>query len=95
MHRIVGDWCSHDSSLVKISFVEINNDLVNIEGIKHGVGNYMFQLTGDSISVNGTAANWPPYDCTLSLINSRELEISFYQRFHTATKVIYKRCEHQ
>ena len=89
---IIGDWYAVDSSESKISFIKINNYFVDINGIKHGVGNYSFKVLGDSISVNGTAVNWPPYDCTLKLINSNHLELEFYQFHYTeTTKVIYRR----
>jgi hypothetical protein len=89
---IVGNWYAIDSSAFKISFKKINNSFVDIEGIKHGVGNYSFIVDGDSISVNGTAANWPPYNCTIRLINSKQLEIEFYQFFSKeTTKTIYRR----
>jgi hypothetical protein len=90
--EIIGNWYAVDSFGSKISFVNINNYFVDIEGIKHGVGNYSFRIYGDSISVNGTAANWPPYDCTLRLLNNKNLEIEFYQFLSTeTTKIIYRR----
>lgn len=90
--EIIGDWYTVDSPLYKISFVKNNNYFVDINGINHGAGNYIFRVLGDSISVNGTAANWPPYDCTLRLLNKNFLEIEFYQYFSTrTTKVRYKR----
>lgn len=89
---ITGDWFTADSSAFKISFVRINHYLVDINGINHGVGNYSFRVFGDSMSVNGTAPNWPPFDCTLRLLNNKHLEIEFYQFFSTeSTKVIYRR----
>ena len=90
--EILGDWYTADSSAYKISFINISNYSVDIKGINHGVGNYSFRVYGDSISVNGTAPNWPPYDCTLRLVNNKHLEIVFYQFFSTEpTKVIYRR----
>ena len=89
---IIGNWYNVDSSASKISFIKINNYFVDIDGIKHGVGNYSFKVYGDSISVNGTAVNWPPYDCTLRLLNSKDLEIEFYKFSSTkTTKIIYRR----
>jgi hypothetical protein len=90
--EIIGDWYTADSSANKISFININNYSVDINGINHGVGNYSFSVSGDSISVNGTAPNWPPYDCTLRLLNNRLLEIEFFRFFSTeSTKLIYRR----
>jgi hypothetical protein len=89
---IIGNWYTVDSPVSKISFININNYFVDIDGIKHGVGNYSFRIYGDSISVTGTAANWPPYDCKLRLLNNKHLEIEFYQFLSTmTTKIIYKR----
>jgi hypothetical protein len=83
VNDIIGDWYRADSTLSKISFNNINDVFVEIEGINHGVGNYSFWIEQDSISVRGSAPNWPPYDCTLKLINAQYLEIEFYQ-FHSA-----------
>jgi hypothetical protein len=89
---ILGNWYALDSPASKISFININNFFVDIDGIKHGVGNYSFRIYGDSISVNGTAANWPPYDCTLKLLKGNFLEIEFYQFLSEgSTKMIYRR----
>lgn len=90
---ILGDWYPIDSSAApQITFRQIGVSLVEIDGIKHGVGNYTFRMDKDSISVNGIAMNWPPYDCTLRLLNRNLLEIEFYQFFYTtSSKIIYKR----
>jgi len=89
---IIGNWYSVDSSASKISFIKISSYFVDIDGIKHGVGNYSFRVYGDSISAKGTAANWPPYDCTIRLLNSKSLEIEFYTFLSTrTTKIIYRR----
>lgn len=90
---ILGDWYPIDSLVApQITFRQMGNSLVVIDGIKHGVGNYSFIVEGDSISVNGIAANWPPYDCTLRLLKTNQLEIGFYQYFYTgSSKFFYKR----
>lgn len=89
---IIGDWYALDSSGSKICMVNVNNLFVDMEGIRHGVGNYSFKISGDSISTNGIAINWPPYDCRLKLSKENFLAIEFYQFFDTtSTKVIYKR----
>jgi hypothetical protein len=80
---IIGDWYSTDSTNTKITFKNVNDAFVEIEGIRHGVGNYSFWIEKGSITVRGSAPNWPPYDCTLKLINAQYLEIEFYQ-FHSA-----------
>lgn len=89
---IIGNWFTIDSSASKISLIKINDYLVDIDGIKHGAGNYSFRIYGDSISVNGTAPNWPTYNCTLKIIKGNYLEIEFYQFLsNETTKVIYRR----
>lgn len=89
---IIGHWYSTDSNVSEICFKNINNHYVEIEGIKHGVGNYYFKIYGDSILIKGTAPNWPPYDCTLRILKTNLLEIEFSQFYSTnTTKVIYRR----
>ncbi|MBL7765455.1 MAG: hypothetical protein JNJ58_05145 [Chitinophagaceae bacterium] len=89
---ILGKWYTGDSVKSEIEFVKLGYGYVQIEGIKHGVGNYGFILDRDSLYVNGTAPNWPPYDCTLYLINQNVLEIKFYQFFDKGTiNVTYRR----
>jgi hypothetical protein len=89
---ILGDWYLKDSLKSKISFIKNRDYFVFIEGIKPGIGNYGFTQNEDSIFVNGTAANWPPYDCTLNLINKNSLEIKFYQYFTKETyNLFFKR----
>lgn len=92
VNDIVGNWCTDDSAQSMICFINDNSYFVHIDGIQHGVGKYYFNIAKDSISVNGTAANWPPYDCTISLLNNNLLQIEFYQFFSKeTTKAIYKR----
>jgi hypothetical protein len=89
---IIGNWFTIDSSASKISLIKINDYFVDIDGIKHGAGNYSFRVFGDSISVNGSAPNWPPYNCTLKILKGKYLEIEFYQFLsNQTTKVIYRR----
>ena len=95
MSDVLGDWYlvdSMDTTDFKISFTNVNNSFVEIDGIKHGVGNYIFNIVKDSIWVNGTAANWPPYYCTLKLTDDNHLEIDFYNHFSVGTtKMIFRR----
>jgi hypothetical protein len=92
VNDIDGNWYPTDSIHATIRFVIANPRYMDMEGIQHGVGNYGFPVNNDSISVNGMAPNWPPYDCTLRLINNKRLEISFSQFFiKESYKVIYKR----
>lgn len=78
---VLGDWYPKDSLHAKIHFHQMGTSLVEIDGIRHGVGNYGFVVDGDSINVNGLAINWPPYDCRLRLISKNNLQIEFYQFF--------------
>jgi hypothetical protein len=76
---IIGDWYSTDSTNTKITFKNVNDAFVEIEGIRHGVGNYSFWIEKGSITVRGSAPNWPPYYCTIKLISPQVLEISFHE----------------
>ncbi len=82
---VLGDWYPKDSLHAKIRFHQIGTSLVEIDGIRHGVGNYGFVVVGDSMNVNGLAINWPPYDCRLRLISKNTLQIEFYQFFTFGT----------
>jgi hypothetical protein len=82
---ILGDWYPKDSLQAKIRFHQIGTSLVEIDGIRHGVGNYGFVVDGDSMNVNGLAINWPPYDCRLRLISKNTLQIEFYPFFTFGT----------
>jgi hypothetical protein len=87
-----GNWYSADSTSNKISFKKLNNYAVEMEGIRHGVGNYSFNIAGDSISVKGMAINWPPLDCSLRLLKGNLLEIEFFQFYYAnSSKMIYRR----
>lgn len=89
---VLGDWYPKDSLHAKIRFHQIGTSLVEIDGIRHGVGNYGFVVEGDSMNVNGLAINWPPYDCRLRLISKNTLQIEFYQFFSSVTyTMIYSR----
>lgn len=89
---IIGNWYSVDSSTSLIRFINHNNSIVEIDGLYDGAGNYSFIVEKDSILVNGTAPNWPPYNCTLRLLKRNHLEIEFYQFFSKeSTKIEYRR----
>lgn len=92
IHDILGTWVSKDSAKAEIEFVIPYEGHIQIKGIKHGVGDYYFLCSKDSLNVNGTAPNWPPYDCTLNLTTKDTLEIYFYQFFYTGyTTAVYTR----
>lgn len=93
---ILGDWYPKDSLHAKIRFHQIGTSLVEIDGIRHGVGNYGFAADGDSMNVNGLAINWPPYDCRLRLIGKNTLQIDFYQFFTFGTySMFYSRTRRE
>lgn len=79
---ILGEWYMHhpDSSKSKIHFINQTGFQVIIPEIKHGVGEYSFRIEQDSMYVNGYAANWPPYYCTVNRVDKStlELELLFY-----------------
>lgn len=92
LSAILGTWYSGDSLNGKIDFIQESKYFTHIKGIQHGVSHYMFQCDGDSMSVSGTAPNWPPYDCTIFLHSKDTLEIKFYQYFsERTTDIIYQR----
>jgi hypothetical protein len=90
---ILGDWYLGDSLKTKISFVNEANYFVVMQGIKHGVGAYSFLIKKDSIEVNGSAPNWPPYYCTLRLLNQKKLAIDFYTFIYPGTTSVFCRRE--
>jgi hypothetical protein len=91
---ILGDWYSTDSTSSKISFIQRGDGEVYIEGKKDAVNYYSFNLEGDSVFVNGLAANWPPFYCTLYLHADQVLEIRYYQlNDRESNNVIYRRQE--
>lgn len=75
-------WTHTDSTRHALSFVNESNAFVHIPEIKHGVGSYLFTIAQDSVHVNGTAANWPPYYCTLHLRDKNTLELTFYMSIY-------------
>lgn len=88
---LLGSWTSIDSSKTRIEFADDNYYMI-IKPKEH-VDYYRFTKEKDSVSVSGVAANWPPYDCILNLINNDTLEIKYYQYFSTQTfDVIYTRA---
>ncbi len=90
---ILGDWYPIDSLVApKITFSQIGNSFVEIDGVKHGVGNYNFYIDHDSVHVNGSAINWPPLDCKLLLKGKNVLEIVFGEFLSGWTSsLLYKR----
>ena len=91
LQSLIGIWHTDDSLINEITFVDQGYQ-VCIQPRLSGVSNYVFQKQKDSVSVNGTAPNWPPYDCILNLKDSKTLEIKFFQYFYTETyNVLFKR----
>lgn len=89
---VLGKWYSSDTINTFIEFVENGDFEVQIEGYRPGVGQYTFVRSNDSISANGTAPNWPPYDCTIRLLDDSTLMVMFYQyHYKTTRNVIFKR----
>jgi hypothetical protein len=92
IHSLLGNWYAADSSHSKITFERDGVFYVILKPLKHGVDYYRFQCDSDSVYVNGTAANWPPFDCTANLVDANTLELMFYQYFSKETNnVIYNR----
>ena len=89
---LLGDWYTADSAKSKIEFVAEGNYYVVMKPLMHGVYYYMFNIERDSVVVNGSAPNWPPYDCVLHLIDDKTLAIRFSQYFYKETyDAVYRR----
>lgn len=89
---ILGTWLSTDSVNAEIRFIREGERSVYIGGIEHGVGSYYFIVENNRINVNGSAANWPPFYCILSLVEKETLEIIFYQYSYPKTnRVVFVR----
>ncbi len=88
LHDILGNWYPEDSLYAPIRFVEVQKAFVELIGIKHGVNNYDFSMINDSIRVEGMCINWPPYYCSLHLMNTTSLEISFFDFDHAGRYVV-------
>jgi len=84
LKTLLGIWNSETSPGSKIEFVEEGQSVI-IQPLLAGVSNYSFIKYDDSVSVNGYAPNWPPYDCILNLIDENTLEIKFFQYFYKET----------
>ncbi len=93
LSEIIGNWYATDSIRSKISFVRMGKTIVHIEGKKGGVGGpYSFRVDQNGIFVNGSAANWPPFYCTLFLHDHNILEIKFWNYLGPeSTSIVYKR----
>ena len=93
LNEIIGDWYTSDSIQSKISFVKMGKNIVYIEGKKGGVGSpYSFRVDQKGIFVNGSAANWPPFYCTLVLLDKNLLEIKYWTfSAPKSTSIVYKR----
>jgi len=91
---LIGKWYSSDTISTFIEFVADGDHSVKMEGYKPGVGQYSFLRTNDSIHANGSAPNWPPFDCTITLIDDATIVLKFYQYFSDTTRnVVFRREE--
>lgn len=89
---ILGDWYTSDTIDSKISFIRAGDAEILIEGRREGVSAYRLSVDADSMYVNGSAPNWPPYYCTLLLHDDNLLEIKYFQFSSVEPKsVIYRR----
>ena len=95
LKKIIGAWYATDSIEYAINFISINETIVYIDGIESGVGGpYSFRLDQNGVFVNGSAANWPPYYCTLFLRENNLLEIKYWNFLGPeSTSILYKRMK--
>lgn len=95
---LLGNWYSNGDSSAKIEFVTESDYYIIIKPKTLGVSNYSFRRYGDSLMLKGTAANWPPYDCTVKFIDKNTIEICYYQFFYKESElntVLYKRKQNK
>lgn len=86
--KIIGEWVTDDSTCTKIEFIRSGNEIIIVPAFH--VGNYTFQVEGDSISASGFAVNWPPYYCILLNVDTQTLKTIFYDYMgENATQVNY------
>lgn len=88
----IWNWQHSDSSIQRLSFVNNKNQSVSIPEIRHGAGPYTFFIVKDSVEVNGSAANWPPYYCTIKQLDKNSVELLFYNvQFQGVTVISCRR----
>ena len=86
-----GKWESLDTFQSNIQFKVTQYD-VHLLPIVH-INPFSFNLKDSStVSAKGMALNWPPYDCVISYISEKKLEIIYYDFMsHHPTLFHYKR----
>jgi hypothetical protein len=90
LHGIVGFWTSKDTLQRQIEFVQQGMDVI-IKPQEH-LNYFRFRVEGDSVYVNGSAANWPPYYCILNLKDEKTMEIHYlHQNFTQFNDITFSR----
>ena len=86
-----GEWESLDTFHSNIQFKVTNYDVHLLPKVH--VNPFSFNLKDSStVSAKGMALNWPPYDCVISYISKKKLEIIYYDLMsHQPTLFRYKR----
>jgi len=86
-----GEWESQDTFHNKIEFIVTKYDVHLLPKVH--INPFSFNLKDSTkVSTKGMALNWPPYDCVISYISEKKLEIIFYDFMsHQPTLFRYKR----
>ncbi len=86
-----GEWESLDTFHSKIEFKVTKYDVHLLPKVH--INPFSFNLKDSStVSAKGMALNWPPYDCVISYISKKKLEIIYYDFMsHHPTLFRYKR----
>ena len=83
-----GVWESQDTFHSKIEFIVTKYDVHLLPKVH--VNPFSFNLKDSTkVSAKGMALNWPPYDCVISYISEKKLEIIFYDFMHSPPTIYY------
>ena len=83
-----GEWESLDTFQSNIQFKVTKYDVHLLPKVH--VNPFSFNLKDSTkVYAKGMALNWPPYDCVISFISEKRLEIIFYDFMHTPPAIYY------
>ncbi len=83
-----GEWESQDTFHSKIEFIVTKYDVHLLPKVH--VNPFSFNLKDSTqVSTKGMAINWPPYDCIISYISEKRLEIIFYDFMQSPPAICY------
>ena len=83
-----GEWESQDTFHSKIEFIVTKYDVHLLPKVH--VNPFSFNLKDSTqVSTKGMAINWPPYDCIISYISEKRLEIIFNDFMQSPPAICY------